>query len=172
MEFFVYGSIQGPKTVQTALSEITGYAPIPSYNSLGFHFCKWEWNSAQMLIDRSNNFTATGFPVDVLWSDIEYAQDLEYFVFNETTFPQVTINKLNQVIQKAGRRLVIITDPHISEDKTGYAVYDNGQALNAASAVAPNVTNVWVLQPNGVDNFVGQCWPGPSVWVDYINENA
>lgn len=87
MEFFVTGSIQGPKAVQTALSEFTGYAPIPSYNSLGFHFCKWEWNSAQMLIDRSNNFTATGFPVDVLWSDIEYAQYREYFVFNATSFP-------------------------------------------------------------------------------------
>lgn len=114
MEFFVFGSNQGPKNVQTALSEMTGFAPIPSYNSLGFHFCKWEYNSAQMLIDRSNDFTKNGFPVDVLWSDIEYAQHLEYFVFNETTFPQVTIMKLNQVIQKAQRRLVIITDPHIS----------------------------------------------------------
>ena len=43
--------------------------------------------------------------------------------------------KLNQVIQKAQRRLVIITDPHISQT-TGYAVYDNGQALE--NTLAPN----------------------------------
>ena len=67
--------------------EITGYPELPSYNSLGFHFAKWELNSAQLLIDRSENFTSNGFPVDVLWMDIEYAEDLHYFVFNETTFP-------------------------------------------------------------------------------------
>jgi len=26
-----------------------------------------------MLIDRNDNFTKFGFPVDVLWSDIEYS---------------------------------------------------------------------------------------------------
>jgi len=46
MEFYVFGSTLGPKKVSTALAELTGYAPIPSINSLGFHFCKWEYNSA------------------------------------------------------------------------------------------------------------------------------
>lgn len=87
MEFFIFGSVLGPKQVSKTLSELSGYAPIPSINSLGFHFCKWEYNSAQLLIERSDNFTATGFPVDVLWSDIEYAENKEYFVFNATSFP-------------------------------------------------------------------------------------
>lgn len=25
---------------------------------------------------------------------------------------------------------------------------------------------------NGVDDFVGNCWPGPSLWIDYLNSNA
>ena len=98
MEFFIFGSVLGPKQVSKTLSELSGYAPIPSINSLGFHFCKWEYNSAQLLIERSDNFTATGFPVDVLWSDIEYAENKEYFVFNATSFPQYEVNRLNAVI--------------------------------------------------------------------------
>ena len=46
---------------------------MPPISHLGFHYCKWEYNSAQMLIDRNDNFTKFGFPVDVLWSDIEYS---------------------------------------------------------------------------------------------------
>jgi alpha-glucosidase (family GH31 glycosyl hydrolase) len=87
MEFFVFGSTLGPKANNKALSELSGYAPIPSINSLGFHYCKWEINSAEMLIERSDNFTKYGFPVDVLWSDIEYSEGKQYFVFNQTSWP-------------------------------------------------------------------------------------
>jgi len=81
-----------------------------------------------MLIDRSDNFTATGFPVDVLWSDIEYTESKQYFVFNQTSWPQYEVNRLNNVIQKAGRRMVLIEDPHISYNNS-YYVYTNGLAI-------------------------------------------
>lgn len=127
MEFFVFGSTLGPKAISKALSELSGYAPIPSIPSIGFHYCKWEYNTADMLIERSDNFTAFGFPVDVLWSDIEYAENKQYFVFNQTSWPMNDINRLNNVIQKAGRRMVLIEDPHISYNDT-YPVYENGLA--------------------------------------------
>lgn len=171
MEFFVFGSTLGPKQISKTLSELSGYAPIPSINSLGFHFCKWEYNSAETLIERSDNFTAFGFPVDVLWSDIEYAENKQYFVFNQSTWPQYTVNRLNHVINKAQRRLVLIEDPHISYN-TSYYVYNNGLTQQEASGLAPNFTNIYVRQPDGVSDFVGNCWPGPSVWIDFLNTNA
>jgi alpha 1,3-glucosidase len=67
--------------------------------------------------------------------------------------------------------MVLIEDPHISYNDT-YPIYENGLALQEATAAAPNLTNIYVRQPNGVDDFVGNCWPGPSVWIDYINTNA
>lgn len=68
---------------------------MPLLSHLGFHYCKWEYNSAEMLVNRNRNFTAYGFPVDVLWSDIEYSESKQYFVFNQTAWPQSTINILN-----------------------------------------------------------------------------
>ena len=36
-----------------------------------------------------------------------------------------------------------------------------------------NVTNIFVRQDRqGVDPFHGPCWPGDSVWIDFLNENA
>lgn len=33
------------------------------------------------------------------------------------------------------------------------------------------MTNIFVKDANGRD-YVGWCWPGNSVWIDYLNENA
>lgn len=71
-EFFVFGTTTGPKDNQQILSEITGYAPLPSIPSLGYHYCKYENNSADLMIERNEQFTYYGFPVDVLWSDLYY----------------------------------------------------------------------------------------------------
>jgi len=66
---------------------------------------------------------------------------------------------------------VIITDPHVS-NTSGYLVYENGLTLQANSGPAPNITSIYVRKPDGVSTFVGNCWPGPSVWIDYLNTNA
>lgn len=49
---------------------------------LGYHYCKWEYNDADLMIKRNEEFTNYGFPVDVLWSDIYYTQDFNYFQFD------------------------------------------------------------------------------------------
>lgn len=81
------------------------------------------------MIERNLNFTRTGFPVDYLWSDIEYAYEKEYFVFDSETWPQVKVQQLNTAIQASKRRLAIITDPHIYTEDPNYPVYKNGNAL-------------------------------------------
>lgn len=81
-----------------------------------------------MLIDRSNNFTKNGFPVDVLWMDIEYSQDKEYFVFNYENFPLYDVQRMNDVIERAQRRLVTINDPHIKVSEE-FFVYSEGLKL-------------------------------------------
>ena len=86
-EFFVFGTTKGPKQNQKILSELTGYAPLPPIHSLGYHYCKFKENSAELMIERTADFTIYGFPVDVFWSDLYYTQDFEYFVFNNATWP-------------------------------------------------------------------------------------
>jgi alpha 1,3-glucosidase len=71
-EFFIFGSAQGPKANQNTLSELTGYAPLPPIHSLGYHYCKYEENSAALMMQRDADFTYYKFPVDVFWSDLFY----------------------------------------------------------------------------------------------------
>jgi alpha-glucosidase (family GH31 glycosyl hydrolase) len=62
---------------------------------LGYHYCKYEENSVDLMMERDLQFTKYGFPLDVLWSDLYYAQDFEYFVFNNSTWPLYKVEALN-----------------------------------------------------------------------------
>lgn len=78
-ELFMFASNGGMNTTRVKnvgrdLSTISGFAPLPLIHTLGYHFCKWYYVSADMMMQRNTNFTNYGFPVDVLWSDIEWAQ--------------------------------------------------------------------------------------------------
>lgn len=75
LEFYLMGAEGNPKKLQKKLSELTGYTPMPPMHSLGYHFSKWEHNSAHQIVERNNDFTNFGFPVDVFWFDSEYAQN-------------------------------------------------------------------------------------------------
>jgi len=94
-EFFLFGTTSGPKQNQKILSELTGYAPLPPIHSLGYHYCKYEENSVDLMIERNAQFTKYGFPLDVLWSDLYYTQDFEYFVFNNVTWPLYKVEAFN-----------------------------------------------------------------------------
>ena len=113
------------------VSTISGYAPMPPIHTLGFHFSKWDAASTDIIRQRNSDFTDTGFPVDVLWMDINWAQydnnrfGEEYFVFNPLNFTEEGLELMNQEVEESGRRLTVICDPHIKA-KTDYFVYKEG----------------------------------------------
>ena len=80
------------------------------------------------MIKRNQEFTHYGFPVDVLWTDLYYTQDFEYFVFNRDTWPIWEVQMLNAEIEKSKRRLVTINDPHMRANDT-YWIYEEGTAM-------------------------------------------
>ena len=103
LEFFMFTSgaktdkrsgVNRVKQANKDLATISGFAPMPLLHTLGFHFCKWAPVSADMLMERNRMFTDYGFPIDVLWSDIEWAQQYddpegyEYFKFNPLNFTE------------------------------------------------------------------------------------
>ena len=66
-------------------------------------------------MDTISTFDETGFPLDVLWLDIEYTSDRKWFTWNSTTFPD-PIKLLDWVDAQGHRKLVPISDPHIKTD--------------------------------------------------------
>jgi alpha 1,3-glucosidase len=137
LEFFVFastannGSFNRVKKVQQDLAIVTGFAPLPPINYLGFHFCKWDWVSSDRMIERNSNFTHYDVPVDVLWMDIEWAdlnsdpEGYEYFFFNPQNFTTQGISDMNAALEESKRGMVVIVDPHIKAVDT-YEVFSQG----------------------------------------------
>lgn len=100
-EFFMLATTTGPKENHTIHANLSGFPPLPPIHSLGFHYCKWEENNALMMVERSKLFTQYEFPLDVLWTDLYYTQDFEYFVFNRDTWPLSDVTLLNAELEKS-----------------------------------------------------------------------
>lgn len=94
-------SMNRNKRVSQALSTVTGFAPLPPLHTLGFHFSKYDQASAEIIMERNQNFTDYQFPVDVLVMDIQWAdQDsqeagYEYFKFNPQNFTTEDLATMN-----------------------------------------------------------------------------
>lgn len=85
-----------------------------------------------MMIERNQQFTHYGFPVDVLWTDLYYTQDMEYFVFNRDTWPIWQVQMLEAELENSKRRFVTINDPHIAA-RSDYFVYEEGMAIQTGA---------------------------------------
>lgn len=113
------GFLNRNKRVTNDLSTVTGFAPLPPMHTLGFHFSKYDWVSAERIMERNFNFTDFQFPVDVLVMDIQWADNYtdpagyEYFRFNPQNFTDTDLAKMNAQVQASGRYMTTILDPHI-----------------------------------------------------------
>jgi mannosyl-oligosaccharide alpha-1,3-glucosidase len=78
---------------------------------------------------------------------------------------------MNDAIAESNRRLTVIVDPHIKA-VSSYYVWENGIELEDLPEPVGNYTNVYVRDDITNDVFFGDCWPGNSSWIDFLNENA
>ena len=171
LEFYLMGAEANPKKLQKKLSELTGYTSMPPVHSLGYHFAKWEENSAQQISERNHDFTHFGFPVDVFWFDSEYAQNYQYGEFDYKTFNQDDVMIMNEHVHQSGRRFVIAADPHIRASKD-YFMYKEGLEKQGEHIDDAHITNLFIRDPNAKSAYVGESRAGKSVWIDFLNDSA
>lgn len=145
---------------------------LPPFFSLGFHYSKWEEEaSAARTRFYNEQFEEARIPVDVLWHDLPYSEERQYFTFNLNTFKPEQVQKMSLDTSMADRRLVVITDPHIKKADT-FHVYANGMQIENAPKEEGNgniTSSIFVKTPDRQNVFIGYCWPGDSVWVDFLN---
>ena len=171
LEFYLLGSQESPKKLSKKLAELTGYTPMPPRHSLGYHFAKWEKNSAHQIIERNNDFTKFGFPVDVFWFDSEYAQNTQYGEFDHQRFSQDDVMIMNEKVHDSGRRFTIAADPHIRASQD-YFMYKEGMLKQGKLVDDNHYANLFVRDPTASKPFEGESRAGNSVWIDFLNESA
>lgn len=81
--------LPGPKPddVFKQYAALTGPTALPPEWSLGYHQCRWNYISSDDVRTVARRFDEDDIPVDVLWLDIDYAEDHKYFIWKEKEFP-------------------------------------------------------------------------------------
>lgn len=146
-----------PKELAKSYGELTGYTQLPAAFSIGYHQCRWNYVSDEDVKDVDRKFDKFNIPYDVIWLDIEYTDDKQYFTWDPLNFPDPI--SMEKQLDESERKLVVIIDPHI-KNKAGYFVVDEMKSKDLA--VKNKENNI----------FEGWCWPGSSHWIDAFNPAA
>ena len=137
---------------------LTGVTPLPPLFALGYHQCRWNYKDEEDVAAVHARFDAEALPLDVLWLDIEHTDRKRYFTWNEDFFPDPA--RMQQALARTGRKMVTIIDPHLRAEED-YAVFAEAKARQLLVRSADNGSH-----------FEGDCWPGRSAWVDYLQPAA
>ncbi len=153
--YLIYGPSLAALTRK--LQKLVGVTPLPPAWSLGYHQCRWGYQSEADLLSLDKNFRKHGIPVDGLWLDIDYMNGYRVFTFDKKHFPAPA--KAMAKFAEKGRKVIPIIDPGVKFEK-GYGVYDRG---HRAKAFCENLQG---------HEYVGLVWPGETVFPDYSIESA
>ncbi|KAM0791314.1 hypothetical protein ACM66B_005786 [Microbotryomycetes sp. NB124-2] len=144
-------------TILDQYTSLTGRTPLPQFFATAYHQCRWNYLNQEDVLDVQTKFDEADIPMDVMWLDIEYAEEHQYFVWDRRNFPEP--EKMQDDLAARGRKLVAIVDPHIKRNPNLY-IYKEAQDLDI------------LVKTNDHKEFEGWCWTGSSAWTDWFNPKS
>lgn len=156
-----YYIIYGPEPAQilTTYADLTGYMSMPPKWALGYHQCRWSYESAAIVRELAAEFRNRRIPCDVIHLDIDYMQGYRVFTWHQQRFsdPKALISDLKE----NGFRIVTIVDPGVKhEPEADYLVFDEGLEQD-----------YFVRKSNG-KMFHGYVWPDKAVFPDFMRSEV
>lgn len=114
-----------PEAVVQQYTGIVGRPTMFPYWSLGFHNCKWGYESVQQVEDVVANYSAANIPLDTQWMDIDYMQNFRDFTYDSKLFDPAEVKRFVDGLHANGQHFVPIVDPGIMV-YAGYEAYERG----------------------------------------------
>lgn len=153
IDYYVFAG-PDPKQVVRAYAWLTGPPPMPPLWALGFQQSRWSYMNDAEVRGIAARLRSERIPADAIYLDIDYQDRNRPFTVNKAAFPDLPA--LTRDLKADGFHLVAITDLHIADaPNQGYVPYDTG------------VAGDHFLKAPGGGVYVGEVWPGPSVFPDF-----
>jgi len=151
--YIIYGAT--PAAILATYSELTGRMPLPPKWALGYHQCRWSYESEEVVDALAKEFRQRRIPCDVIHLDIDYMQGYRVFTWSQKRFPEP--QELIADLKANGFKVVTIVDPGVKyEPEADYAVFDQGMEQD-----------FFVRDVNG-KLVHGYVWPDKAVFPDFL----
>jgi alpha-glucosidase len=134
-------------------TSMTGCIPLPPRWGLGFHQCRYSYESAERVLEIATNFRERQIPCDAIYLDIHHMDGFRVFTFGKS-FPNP--GELTGTLSENGFKTVAIVDPGVKNDRK-FPILQRGLKRNA-----------FIKSPNGRHDYVGRVWPGPARFPDFL----
>ncbi|WP_414541949.1 glycoside hydrolase family 31 protein [Nostoc sp. CCY0012] len=156
-----YYIIYGPEPAQIlqTYTQLTGRMPLPPKWSLGYHQCRWSYDSETVVRELAREFRQRRIPCDVIHLDIDYMHGYRVFTWSPKRFSNP--EKLIGDLAEDGFKTVTIIDPGVKyEPEANYHVFDQGIQ-----------NDYFVRKVDGV-LFHGYVWPDKAVFPDFLRDDV
>lgn len=91
---------------------LTGKIPLPQLFAVAYHQCRWNYISETDVLEVQGRFDEADIPFDVIWLDIEYADQHKYFIWDRKNFP--TPELMQEQLALRGRKVsLVLFDPRL-----------------------------------------------------------
>jgi alpha-glucosidase (family GH31 glycosyl hydrolase) len=145
-----------PEQVVQQYTDVVGKPALQPYWSLGFHNCRWGYESVHEIEQVVRNYSLAGLPLETQWADIDYMQDYRDFTLDSVDFSPKAMRRFVDGLHAKGQKFVPIVDPGI-EPFPGYDAYEEGLQQE-----------LFIRDMTG-QFYLGQVWPGPTNFPDFLN---
>ncbi len=151
--------ITGPSVerVVSRFADLTGHMPLPPDWALGFHQCRYSYETRARVEEVAATFRRKRIPCDALYLDIDHLDGKRVFTFGKA-FPRP--GEMIRKLTRQGFKTVCIVDPGVKNDPE-FGVLQRGRKLDA-----------FVKEASGKKDFLGEVWPGVSRFPDFLNERT
>jgi alpha 1,3-glucosidase len=162
-----------PKELVSKFVQVSGGPQLPPYFSIGYHQSRWSYYSAIDVANIIFMFDSRHVPFDAIWLDIDVTNEFEYFTWHSTRYSNESIDIMMEDLNATMRKAVVISDPHIRKNDSYYLYQVFKQLENTTSESSIVSKDNYLVKDSykfnqDDDTFVGNCWPGNSVWPDYL----
>ncbi|CAJ2499684.1 Uu.00g025370.m01.CDS01 [Anthostomella pinea] len=155
---------EGPSQDEVTKSYQTSAVGLPAmqqYWTFGFHQCRWGYKNWSEVKDVVDSFAKHEIPLETIWNDIDYMKAYRDFENDPINYPYSEgVDFLERLHQNNQHYVPIIDsgiyapDPKNASD--AYPSFDRGVEQEA-----------FMLNPDG-SLYIGEVWPGLSVFGDWI----
>ncbi|PLZ53296.1 TIM-barrel domain-containing protein, partial [Fischerella thermalis] len=154
LDYYIIYSPEPAEIVQT-YTQLTGRMSLPPQWALGYHQCRWSYDSESEVRQLVQQLRQRRIPCDVIHLDIDYMFGYRVFTWNPRRFPDP--QKLLSDLAEDGIKVVTIVDPGVKfEPQADYTVYAQGLEKD-----------YFIRRADG-KVFHGYVWPGRAVFPDFL----
>ena len=155
--YIIYGA--EPAEILRTYTQLTGRMPLPPKWALGYHQCRWSYESETVVRELAQQFRLRRIPCDVIHLDIDYMDGYRVFSWSPKRFPNPA--KLIGDLTQAGFQTVTIIDPGVKyEPEADYYVFDQG------------IENDYFVRKSDGQLFHGYVWPDKAVFPDFVRADV